>query len=75
MNGFEESAEQRVSSAAALEAAHTASALFHALHFHLQLPAIMQSAHSEACLTTAKSNEMQGAGMLYSERSLAMINS
>jgi hypothetical protein len=37
MNGFEESAEQRVSSAAALEAAHTASALFHALHFHLQV--------------------------------------
>ena len=38
------------------------------------LPATMQSAHSDACLTTAKGNKMQGAGMLYSERSLAMIN-
>ena len=74
MNGFIQRAEQRVSSAAALEAAYTASALLHALHFHLLLPATMQSAHSDACLTTAKGKEMQGAGMLYSERSLAMIN-
>jgi hypothetical protein len=74
MNGFVERAEHRVSSAAALEAAYTASALSHALHLHLLLPATIQSARSDACVTTAKGNEMQGAGVIYSERSLAMIN-
>lgn len=74
MNGFIERAEQRVSSAAALEAAYTASALSHALHFHLLLPATMNPRILMRALLQQKDNEMQGAGVLYSERSLAMIN-